>query len=71
MIRTFISPAKYCQGPGEMKNLGIYSAVYGQTALIVISTGGARRHGDMIRESFAAAGTEAIFEIFNGECCRR
>ena len=40
MARTFISPSKYIQGPGEMGNLGKYAGSFGKKALVLISAGG-------------------------------
>ncbi len=70
MARTFISPAKYVQGPGEMKNLGKYAENYGKKALVLISAGGKRRSGADIEKSFEGTDTCLSFEIFNGECSR-
>lgn len=71
MARTFISPSKYIQGPGEMANLGKHVSVYGKKALVLISAGGKRRSGADVEKSFEGCGTELVFEIFGGECSRK
>ena len=39
MAKILISPSKYLQGAGEMKNLGTYAAKSGKKALVLISKG--------------------------------
>ena len=68
MARVFISPSKYVQGPGELAKLGSYVANYGKKALVVISAGGIRRSGDVVKKSFADADVAFDFGEFNGEC---
>jgi len=70
MAKILISPGKYVQGAGELKKLGEYAAGYGKKALILISSGGQKRSGAMIEESFAKAGGEMQFVTFNGECSK-
>ena len=52
MSKILISPSKYIQGAGEMKKLGTYAAGYGKKALILISSGGYKRIGPQIEDSF-------------------
>ena len=40
MAKILISPGKYLQGSGELKNLGEYAGTYGKKALILIRAGG-------------------------------
>lgn len=54
MAKVLISPSKYLQGAGEMKNIGTYAANCGKKALVLISKGGYKRIGKMIEDSFAA-----------------
>lgn len=68
MAKILLSPGKYVQGPGEMKELGTYSKGYGSKALILISKGGYQRTGSLIEESFADSGCGIVFDYFNGEC---
>lgn len=70
MAKILISPSKYVQGPGEMKQLGSYAAAYGKKALVLISKGGYKRIGSLIEESFASADCTIVFDHFNGECSR-
>ena len=69
MAKILISPSKYLQGVGEMKNIGTYAAKCGKKALVLISQGGYRRIGTMIEESFAGSDCNVVFDYFNGECC--
>ena len=39
MAKILISPSKYLQGAGEMKNIGTYAAKCGKKALVLISQG--------------------------------
>ncbi len=68
MANVFISPSRYVQGPGEMNNLGAYTAKLGKKALCVISEGGIKRQGTQIEKSFTEA--TVTFEKFNGECSK-
>ena len=68
MAKILISPSKYLQGAGEMKNLGTYAAKSGKKALVLISKGGYKRIGKTIEESFAESTCEVVFDYFNGEC---
>ena len=67
MAKILISPSKYLQGAGEMKNIGTYAAKCGKKALVLISQGGYRRIGAMIEESFAGSDCDVVFDYFNGE----
>lgn len=70
MAKVLISPSKYLQGAGEMKNIGTYTAAYGKKALVLISQGGYKRIGEMITESFANVDCDIVFDYFNGECSK-
>lgn len=70
MAKILISPSKYVQGAGEMKKLGSYAQAYGKKALILISQGGYKRSGELIKESFKESDCEIIFDYFNGECSK-
>ena len=52
MAKILISPSKYLQGAGEMKNIGTYAAKCGKKALVLISQGGYKRIGKMIEEKY-------------------
>lgn len=70
MAKVLISPGKYIQGAGEMKNLGKYAAGLGKKALLLISASGYKRTGSIIETGFQTAGMELVFEYFNGECSK-
>ena len=70
MAKILITPGKYVQGPGELKKVGTYAAAYGKKALVLISSGGQKRSGEMISASFAEAGMAMEFATFNGECSK-
>ncbi|MDD6311759.1 MAG: glycerol dehydrogenase [Firmicutes bacterium] len=71
MARTLIAPCKYIQGPGELWNIGTYAAKYGENALILISEGGIKRFGEIIKKSFADAKKKMAFFEFGGECSKK
>ncbi len=71
MIKTFISPGKYYQGPGLMAKLGEYSKEFGKKALILISEGGQKRSGASVDASMKEAGVDYVFMTFNGECSKK
>jgi len=68
MATVFISPSRYVQGAGELKNLGKYAVNLGKKALCLISPGGYKRQGNEIESSFSGTDAEIVFEYFNGEC---
>ena len=70
MSKILISPSKYIQGAGEMKKLGTYAAGYGKKALILISSGGYKRIGPQIEDSFKGVDCQPEFDYFNGECSK-
>lgn len=67
MSTIFISPSRYVQGPGELKNIGSYAEKLGKKALCLISSGGYERQGANIEESFSKTSAELVFDYFNGE----
>lgn len=71
MVRTFVSPGKYYQGAGIMKELGNYASSVGKSALILISAGGRSRFSEMIDESFEGTQCSHELVIFNGECTQK
>ncbi len=70
MAKILISPSKYVQGAGEMKQLGTYAAAYGTKALVLISAGGYKRIGSVIEASFKDSVCSLTFDYFNGECSK-
>ncbi len=68
MANILISPGKYVQGLGEIRNLYAYTKPLGQHPLALITPSGRKRIGKLAEESFHIANTKLIFEDFNGEC---
>jgi glycerol dehydrogenase len=68
MARVFISPGKYVQGSGELKNLGSYVEAYGTTPLVIISKGGVKRFANILKVSFDKARIRPVVDQFGGEC---
>ena len=67
--RVFIAPQRYVQGEGVLAGVGRYlSLLRARRVAILISTGGERRHGELLRASLRAAGIDAVTCIFDGEC---
>lgn len=71
MKRTFIAPSKYIQGSHELENIGEYALKLGKKPILLISSGGKKRFGELLEKSFSEKGMEYSIEIFNGECSKR
>ena len=71
MAKVIIVPGKYVQGAGELKNLAVYAAKLGKKALCLVSASGLKRNKEVIDGSFAGTDAEVVYEVFNGECCRK
>ena len=71
MVRTFIAPNKYIQGPHVLEQVGNYTAKLGNRVLVLISAGGKKRFGEAVEKSLAENNLEAVIEVFSGECCRK
>lgn len=70
MAKILISPGKYVQGAGELKNIGAYAEKYGKKALVLITESGYKRIGTIIDSSFKAFDSEPVYNYFNGECSK-
>lgn len=70
MTRVIISPGKYIQGNGELKNLHEHIHSLGNKILILASENGIKRTRATIQESFKGSNIDLVFEPFNGECSR-
>lgn len=70
MANILISPSKYVQGAGEMKNLGTYAEKYGKKALVLITESGYKRIGSIVDGSFTNVEVEPVYEYFNKECSK-
>ena len=64
--RAFQAPSRYIQGPGEIKNLPLFAANYGKTALAIIDTFFYKEYSVRIPQMFAAAGMTAYTVEFSG-----
>lgn len=69
MAKIMISPGKYIQGNGELKNIAEYVSVLGEKPLCLISEGGLKRVKDTIDKSFETKNISVKYDLFNGECC--
>jgi len=67
MRKILRSPGEYIQGYDEIDNLSEHTSKYGDKPLIIISSGGEKRFGAQIKQSFAANDSAFLFEIFGGE----
>ena len=70
MAKILISPSKYVQAAGEMSKLGGYAEKYGKKALVLITSSGYRRIGDIVDASFSGRETTPVYEYFGGECSK-
>lgn len=70
MSKVIISPSKYVQGSGEIKNLNEHTKNLGNSIFIIASSNGIKRNQSIIEESFQGTGKKLIFEVFNGECSK-
>ena len=69
MANTIISPNRYVQGRGELKNLPEHAKKLGKKLFVIISASGLKRVRDLVEKSFENTGMELVFEEFQGECC--
>ena len=69
MANTIISPNRYVQGRGELKNLPEHAKKSGKKLFVIISASGLKRVRDLLEKSFENTGMELVFEEFQGECC--
>ena len=69
MANTIISPNRYVQGRGELKNLPEHAKKLGKKLFVIISASGLKRVRDLLAKSFENTGMELVFEEFQGECC--
>lgn len=69
MANTIISPNRYVQGRGELKNLPEHTKKLGKKLFVIISASGLKRVRDLLEKSFENTGMELVFEEFQGECC--
>lgn len=70
MTKALISPGKYIQGRGEIKNIKERVKNLGSSFFVVISESGYKRFGDSVKESFSNS-DNIYFAKFNGECSKQ
>jgi glycerol dehydrogenase len=70
MRKAFISPSKYVQGEGEIKNLGNYIKLFGKTALVIGHKDDIARVSEKLEYTKKTYGVELCYGNFNGECSR-
>jgi glycerol dehydrogenase len=70
MRKAFISPSKYIQGEGELKNLGYFVKSFGSSALLIASKSGYVRVKEAIDETAENFEVTFIIADFHGECSR-
>ncbi len=71
MSYVFVSPGKYIQGKNLLINIADYTDPLGKKPFILLSEGGMKRFGDMIRKSFKDKDIDPVMETFGGECTRK
>ena len=64
--RAFQAPSRYIQGPGEFKNLPVFAANYGKTALAIIDTFFYPEYRLLVPRMFEDAGMTAYTVEFSG-----
>lgn len=69
MANTIISPNRYVQGRGELKNLPEHAKKLGKKLFVIISASGLKRVRNLLEKSFENTGMVLVFEEFQGECC--
>jgi len=68
MKKVFISPSKYVQGFGVLKELGAYVKEYGSKALLVASKDDQARVQEALNHTESAYGVTLIYSSFGTEC---
>lgn len=71
MKKVMISPSKYIQGEGELKNLGEYVLSFGKTALLVASKDDQKRSEKYLDEALELNSFELVCGEFNEECTKK
>lgn len=67
--RVFISPGRYVQGPGVLREVGRYlTLLRAKRAVLLMSARGLRGDGVTLLASLRAAGIEPVVRTFGGEC---
>ena len=67
MEKIILSPGKYIQGKGAIKNIAVHA---GERSLVIADSFVMGLTRKDIEESFKGAGVKVDFELFNGECSK-
>lgn len=67
--RAFAACGKYIQGPGEMKNLGEYTALFGKKVFVLIDGMLYDKIRSMLAECYHNSDAEVYVDRFTGEIC--
>ncbi|MBF0443943.1 MAG: glycerol dehydrogenase [Oligoflexales bacterium] len=70
MKKILISPGRYLQGNGELRNLGAYVEGYGNKALFVATKESGQRFSGYWNESMSKGSSEIFYGGFCGECTK-
>lgn len=63
-------PARYLQGKGELKNLGLNVKKLGSKFLVICSPNSEKRFGEIVEESIRSVEHEVKFSLFNGQATK-
>lgn len=67
--RMYLSPSRYVQGRAVLSHLADYTTRFGDTCLVILTAGGARRLSDVLEKAQADAPSQRfVIETFSGEC---
>jgi glycerol dehydrogenase len=70
VIKAFVAPGRYIQGPGLLQDIGKYVAPLGSRALVVWGPTGSRLFAEPVEHSMKEYDIELISFVFAGECNR-
>ncbi len=70
MGRIIMSPSKYIQSNGALKELKGYTENFGKKFLIITTDSGLKRVQKSIEASFRGTDKEITFALFQRECCK-
>lgn len=70
MKKAFISPSRYIQGEGELKNLATYIAEFGNSALLIASNADRARVQQLLDEAMKESDCKLSYGDFGEECTK-
>lgn len=70
MGKIIMSPSKYIQANGALKELKRYTEDFGKRFFILATDSGLERTQESIESSFRGTDKEISFAVFNRECCK-